>query len=229
LPALDVAAAASDRTPKVDDDDEHRTATVSDAAATAAAAILLGIRGGGGEEEEHQAGSSSFLQKHPFWSACAITTANSFAADLLTQRVFESGPWNPKRSAVFAAFGFLYQGMAQYAIVNLGWERAFPGTKPKAVLSKICGMNFLSDPILFMPSFYIFKEVMTRGIGMATVRAALAGYKANCLSDWRNSWLVWFPGHAITYGVMKPHQRIPWMAFLSFFYMCILSLTRGGA
>lgn len=170
----------------------------------------------------------SLLQKYPFASACTITTINAFAADVLTQCVFESHPWNAKRSAVFAAFGFLYQGMAQYAIVNLGWEKVFPGTKPRAVISKICGMNLLSDPILFMPTFYIFKEVMNQGFAWGTVKAALLGYKANCFIDWRNSWMVWFPGHAVTYGVMKPHQRIPWMAFLSFFYMCILSITRGG-
>ena len=32
----------------------------------------------------------------------------------------------------------------------------------------------------------------------------------------------------VPYAVMAPHRRIPWMAFLSFFYMCILSFTRGG-
>lgn len=120
--------------------------------------------------------------------------------------------------------------MAQYFIVNMLWEKRFPGTKPKAVIAKICGMNLLSDPLVFMPTFYIFKQVMSQGgLGLATVKAALMAYKTNCLIDWRNSWMVWFPGHAVTYGVMKPHQRIPWMAFLSFFYMCVLSITRGGA
>merc|ERR1712228_665781 len=127
------------------------------------------------------------------------TTVNALAADLITQLVFEAGKWNPKRSLVFAAFGFSYQGMAQYAIVNLGWEQLFPGNKPRAVLSKICAMNLLSDPLLFMPAFYIFKEVMTQNkLAWATVKAALLGYKANCLFDWRNSWMVWFPGHAVT-------------------------------
>jgi hypothetical protein len=173
------------------------------------------------------AGNTSFLQKHPFLAAVMITTVNSVTADLLTQR-FQGMVWNPKRSLLFAAFGFLYQGCAQYAIVNLGWERLFPGTKPKAVIAKICGMNLLSDPLLFMPTFYIFKETMTTGhLGWATIKAALMAYQANCVWDWRNSWMVWFPGHAVTYGVMPKHQRIPWMAFLSFFYMCILSITRG--
>ena len=63
--------------------------------------------------------------------------------------------------------------MAQYYIVNL-WEKWFPGTKPKAVIAKTLGMNLLSDPIFFMPTFYIFKEVMSQGgLGMATVKAAL--------------------------------------------------------
>ena len=170
----------------------------------------------------------SLLERHPFSSAIAITTVNAVAADLLTQCVFEAGPWNPQRSFLFAAFGFLYQGMAQYAIVNGVWEKFFPGTSTKAVVSKICGMNLLSDPLLFMPTFYIFKEAMVSGLTFGTIKAALLGYKANCLLDWRNSWMVWFPGHAVTYGVMPAHKRIPWMAFLSFFYMVVLSLTRGA-
>jgi protein Mpv17 len=170
-----------------------------------------------------------FLKKNPFASAVAITTVNAVIADLLTQLVFQPMPWNPKRSLLFAAFGFLYQGCAQYALVNHGWERLFPGNSKKNVISKICGMNLLSDPLLFMPTFYIFKETLTSGFTMATIKAALLSYKGNCLLDWRNSWLIWFPGHAVTYGVMAKHNRIPWIAFLSFFYMVILSITRGGA
>lgn len=182
----------------------------------------------GGAAEVAVEKKESILQRHPFASACAITTLNAFLADLLTQLVFEKLPWNPKRSALFAAFGFLYQGMAQYAIVNLGWEKVLPGTKPKAVILKICGMNLLSDPLLFMPTFYIFKEAMSTGLAFATIKTALLSYKANCLFDWRNSWMVWFPGHAVTYGVMPTHKRIPWMAFVGFFYMIVLSITRGA-
>jgi protein Mpv17 len=180
-------------------------------------------------------GSSSFLERHPFLFGISITTVKAVLADLLTQLVFEGKnniPWNVKRTLFFGAFGLFYQGMVQYVIVNLFWERLFPGTKPRAVVTKICGMNLLSDPLLFMPTFYIFKQVMTEGGGggvAATVKAALLAYKANCFMDWRNSWMVWFPGHAVTYGVLPIHKRIPWMAFLSFFYMCVLSYTRGGA
>ena len=82
LPALDIAAAASK--------DQQQLCAALD------------IRGGEQVEKKQ-----SFLQRHPFWSACGITTINALSADLLTQLVFESNPWNPKRSAVFAAFAML--------------------------------------------------------------------------------------------------------------------------
>lgn len=186
-------------------------------------AAAVNVRGGGDEE------NTSILQRHPFECAVAITTCNAVAADLLAQLVVEQKPWNPKRSLLFSAFGFLYQGCAQYFIVNLGWERLFPGTKPRNVLAKIAGMNFVSDPLLFMPTFYIFRETLLQGaLSVKTATLAFEKYRENCLLDWRNSWLVWLPGHAVTYGVMSPHKRIPWMAVLSFFYMCILSVTRGA-
>jgi Mpv17 / PMP22 family len=202
--------------------------------------------GGGGGGSDKRSSPLSFLERHAFWVGVSITTVKAVLADLLTQFVLEQGKnnvvpyrvWNYQRTLVFGAFGLFYQGMVQYAIVNWFWERIFPGTKPRAVVSKICAMNLVSDPLLFMPTFYIFHQfMMTTGGGTgnagaasvaATVQAALLSYKANCVMDWRNSWMIWFPGHAVTYGVLPPHQRIPWMAFLSFFYMCVLSYTRGG-
>jgi hypothetical protein len=107
-------------------------------------------------------------------------------------------------------------------------------------------MNLLSDPFLFLPVFYTFKQFssglvtaaadgtasggLTGVVGATSsiVKAAITTYKTNAFVDLRNSWMVWFPGHAVTYGLMPSHKRIPWMAFLSLFYMIILSLTRGG-
>jgi len=183
----------------------------------------------------------SFLKRHPLFSAVCITTCNAICADIVTQLVFEkAASLNVARTTVFGVFGCLYQGLVQYAIVNGVWENVFPGSSKRNIVAKICAMNLLSDPLFFMPTFYIFKEIMVTATSTtapsaaaaawsvgAIVKTALLNYKANCLVDWRNSWMVWFPGHAVTYGVMPQHKRIPWMAFLSFFYMCVLSLTRG--
>lgn len=39
--------------------------------------------------------------------------------------------------------------------------------------------------------------------------------------------MVWIPGHIVTYGLMPPAFRLPWMSFLSFGYVGLLSVTRG--
>lgn len=188
-------------------------------------------RGGGGGGVDRNEQSESFLKRHPFASAVTITTCNAVAADIFTQLIVQQksikkGEWDVQRTILLGAFGLLFQGCAQYAVVNVVWERFFPGTSPKSVLAKILGMNLLSDPLLFFPVFYTFQTFLEQR--KLAIGSAMERYSQNCWSDWRNSWMVWFPGHTITYAVMAPHRRIPWMAFLSFFYMCILSFTRGS-
>ena len=39
--------------------------------------------------------------------------------------------------------------------------------------------------------------------------------------------VVWIPAHCVTYGVVPPHLRMPWIAMLSFGYVSLLSATRG--
>jgi hypothetical protein len=236
------------------------TKTTATTTATTLTTINV-LRGGGGSSESSSIGIalSSFMKQRPFLSAIVITTVKAIAADLMTQFVWSkpnhhgssgsggtSTPtrvWDPRRTALFGTFGLVYQGCVQYAIVNWGWERLFPGNTHQAILLKVCGMNLISDPFLFLPMFYIFKQFFTRtttnnrkkkghnnvvSSWWAVVQDALVLYQSNWKTDVRNSWLVWFPGHVVTYGLMSPHNRIPWMAFLSFFYMCILSFTRGG-
>ncbi|KAG7369846.1 Mpv17 / PMP22 family protein [Nitzschia inconspicua] len=185
--------------------------------------VINVIRGG-------NAKAQSFLQNHPFSSAIAITTCNAIVADLMTQLFLEKNPYRLSRTLLFAAFGLLYQGVVQYTLVNNVWEKLFPGTSTKNVVKKICAMNLISDPFLFLPVFYVFKQFLADGgiLSLSVIKAAIVTYKTNAFIDLRNSWLVWFPGHAVTYGVMPAHKRIPWMAFLSLFYMMVLSLTRGG-
>ena len=38
---------------------------------------------------------------------------------------------------------------------------------------------------------------------------------------------MWFPCHAVTYGLMPLHLRMPWVALVSFSYVGLLSFTRG--
>lgn len=181
---------------------------------------------------------NNVMAAYPFATGVGITMAKTTAADLLVQFVIEQQRWDLHRTALFASFGCLYQGAVQYAIVNLVLEPAFPGNMRRAVLSKIFCMNFISDPLLFLPTFYVFKEVASEQekqkrlvptLSLPVVaKGALEKYKQNCYEDWRNTWSVWIPGHFVTYAICPLHLRLPWMSVLSFGYVLILSLTRGS-
>ena len=132
-----------------------------------------------------------------------------------------------RRVATFGLFGATYQGCVQYFLFNhvLEWWR--PGRSVRAVALKIAATNFCLDPVLFFPVFYSLREMLATGeLGAHTVRAALAKYRENVFEDLRNSWGVWFPCHAVTYGLMPLHLRMPWVALVSFSYVG-LQLTRG--
>ena len=64
------------------------------------------------------------------------------------------------------------------------WEKLFPGNSKRAILSKICAMNLLSDPLFFMPTFYIFKETLTQNALAWTMgKWALGGHAISRLDQ----------------------------------------------
>eukprot|EP00959_Pyramimonas_sp_CCMP1952_P455024 9470895-Pyramimonas_sp.AAC.1 len=122
----------------------------------------------------------------------------------------------------------------------------WPGCAASQVVRKVLTANFVCDPLFFFPAFYTLKELANPATTIAqsladpvtTVSDALAKYRKNFLQciacdggdvtqDWQTSWSFWLPGHAISFGVMPPHLRFPWMAAVSFGYCGVLSYTRG--
>ena len=100
------------------------------------------------------------IRREPFKSALVVTTVKTVAADLIVQFAVQRQEWDPRRTALFGAFGLIYQGAAQYVVVNIVIERMFPGQMTRAVVAKCAVMNGLADPLLFLPTFYIFKETI---------------------------------------------------------------------
>jgi hypothetical protein len=81
----------------------------------------------------------------------------------------------------------------------------------------------------FFPCFYTMRELVnlppaqstapSLSEGAATlggcVRNGLTRYGENYWTDWLNSWSIWVPGYAITYGVCPVHLRMPFIASVS--------------
>ena len=173
--------------------------------------------------------SCAVVHRHPFASGVGVTVVKTVAADLVVQLAVERRPWDSKRTSLFAFFGLAYQGCAQYFIINTLLEGLFPGRTARCVLAKIASVTMVADPFLFLPAFYIFKESIARErVDVDTISHALHKQRENFVADVRNSLMLWIPGHCVTYGVLTPPLRLPWIACMSFVYVTILSFARGS-
>ena len=174
----------------------------------------------------------AFLERRPLLGSAVVMGVKAWLADLLVQCAVEKRDTvDQGRSLLFATFGASYQGIFQYLMYNRGFEVWFPGRGVRNVVTKIMLTNLISDPVFFFPSFYTMREAMNgeRGVSATEmVTRALEKYRNNCWTDWRNSWVIWVPAHAVTYGFVPVHLRISWIATVSFAYVMLLSFTRGS-
>ena len=169
------------------------------------------------------------ITKHPFKSALAITTAKTVAADLLVQFAIERREWEARRTALFAAFGLIYQGAVQYLFVNIVIERLFPGQSLRAVLAKCGMMNGFCDPCFFLPTFYVFKAAVFSDVVsvQAWVSTGFGNYTKNCWKDWYDVVRVWAPADIVCFSVPL-YLRLPVRHVVSFVWTAYLSFARGG-
>ena len=176
--------------------------------------------------------TNSFMKRNPLATSLVVTTVKAAAADLMVQTVVEGKSLqtiDTKRTSLFALFGLAYQGAYQFGIITKLLPRLLPGlaTAPSTVLKRTLAFNLVHDPLVYFPVFYTMKETMrTDRLSKETVSDALAFYYRNCTSDWFNTWVIWLPGHAVTF-YLPPHLRMPWIASVSFVYLSVLSFTRG--
>lgn len=143
-------------------------------------------------------------------------------------RVFSASRNLPKKRALFSSKRF---SQTPFLIIryNKLFERLWPGRTLKNNVCKILASNLISDPVFFFPTFYTFREVCNAdALGPAQVADGLTKYSYNYWNDWLNSWTVWGPGYTVAYTVVPPHLRMPFIASVSFSYVCLLSSTRGS-
>lgn len=163
--------------------------------------------------------ASAFAERRPVVVSLVTTMGKAWLADLMIQKLVEKRETvDRSRSAMFAGFGLVYQGAFQYFMYNVLYERVlFRGVSARMTLAKIAATNLISDPIFFFPTFYCFREAMASDSWAdldltVAVPAALQKYRNNCMQDWQASWMIWVPGHIVTYAICPVHLRMPWIA-----------------
>lgn len=94
------------------------------------------------------------------------------------------------------------------------------GTDLTTVATKVVFDQFVTTPFLCLPVAYLVKAAVFD----RPLRSGLEHYVQDAKNDllWKY-WLLWTPTTSLTFSVVPEHLRIPFIAFVSFFWLIILS------
>mmetsp|Transcript_10977 Transcript_10977/g.23325 ORF Transcript_10977/g.23325 Transcript_10977/m.23325 type:complete len:246 (+) Transcript_10977:457-1194(+) len=149
------------------------------------------------------------------------------AVDVRTVNEEKDFCFDARRSAVFLLYGGLYQGMAQEAIYNDFMPKYFgTSTDFKTVVSKvIADMGFIT-PLICIPMAYFVKGLLVGD----SFSVSLQNYWGDVVHRgvlFKN-WMIFVPVQCLTFSVIPPHFRVSFVAFVSFFWVILLSCILSG-
>lgn len=186
------------------------------------------------------------IKRRPLCFGLAIPTVNAVIGDLIVQMAMNKPPprnhassayygfdpsqnnnlmrrlttvdWN--RTAVFATFGFFYQGAAQYLLYAKCFNQlARRIVDPKRVLLskavKVSMEQFVHTPFLYFPAFFIIKNKIREPD--ASMR-----YTLPSLITLGTCWKFCVPAQWITFSVAG-HWRLPWLSSYALLFTMFLS------
>jgi len=186
--------------------------------------------------------------RNPFAFQVGIATVKTSAADLMTQTVAEKKSFDEvdwRRNMIFVVFGSLYLGCFQWWIMMTKYQVWFPTMQKFAQLSlaqklkDTAGMLdafkmvlfdvFVHMPIMYFPSYYTIKEVVTSGSWNPAdwVSEGLQKYYGNFKDDFVAMASLWGPSDCVQF-VLPLHIRMPFRHCVSFFWTAYVSFTRGA-
>ena len=125
------------------------------------------------------------------------------------------------RLGTFFLYGGLYQGCVQYYIFNVLYPIWFgEGTDPATIAVKVLFDQFVLTPFLCLPVCYLVKAIVFR----YPLTEGLERYVMDARRDLLvKYWLIWGPVQCLTFSVVPPQWRVPFIALVSFFWLLILS------
>jgi len=189
----------------------------------------------------------NFYHTAPYASAFMTCSIKASAADLVAQTSSRSDTYDvgypqskeadidsrkehpiifegiePQRNIAFILYGGLYQGMAQQFIYGTIFPSIFgTGTEFQTVCLQVLFDLVIISPFLCLPVAYLTKA----SIYGQTPQQGLENY----WNDLRfkgllnRYWSLWLPAEFITFGLIPLHLRILFIAFISFFWLVMLS------
>eukprot|EP00484_Ammonia_sp_Unknown_P009799 CAMPEP_0197055110 /NCGR_PEP_ID=MMETSP1384-20130603/57794_1 /TAXON_ID=29189 /ORGANISM="Ammonia sp." /LENGTH=206 /DNA_ID=CAMNT_0042488565 /DNA_START=9 /DNA_END=629 /DNA_ORIENTATION=+ len=174
---------------------------------------------------------NAFLRRYPWASGAVITCGKTIVADLIVQSFVDKKKWNEIdwiRVSVFGTFGLCYLGTFQFWLYNIMYFRMFPGRELFPTAKKVFFDQFIKSPVLYWPCFYSIKITLNeRKLDADTWSILKNTYTTNLYKDCREMWKIWIPSHMLMFALIPFHLRLPYNAFVSLIWCCILSAMHG--
>ena len=184
---------------------------------------------------------NEFFLNQPYTAAALTCGVKASAADFVAQRqhltkrdgsrdeieISEDGRvqeevFEAPRNIAFLLYGAVYQGIGQEFIYNHLYSTWFGnGTGPVVVATKVAFDLLIQTTLLTLPVAYLTKatifryplsEGLRRYVEDITTHGLLLKYFA-----------LWGPVQCLTFSIVPTAYRVPFIAFVSFFWLIILS------
>lgn len=195
--------------------------------------------------------ADEWFRTAPYQSAFCVTALKATAADVLTQTreiataqqererlpsvavescdelnvceevdaARESIVW--PRALAFLLYGGLYQGCAQYFFFNVCFPLWFgTGSDLRTIATEVLFDQFVLTPFLCLPVCYLVKALIFGAPLSEGLRRYISDARRDLLLKY---WVLWGPVQCITFGVLEPQWRVPFVALVSFFWLLVLS------
>lgn len=127
-----------------------------------------------------------------------------------------------QRNLAFILYGGLYQGMAQQYIYNYLFPSWFgAGNDIATVLTKVSFDLIFVSPLICIPIAYLVKSTIYGQNWKEGIEKYIYDLRhKNLLLTY---YAIWFPAGLCSFGLVPDHLRIAFIAFVSFFWLIILS------
>eukprot|EP00545_Synedropsis_sp_CCMP1620_P003230 CAMPEP_0119013516 /NCGR_PEP_ID=MMETSP1176-20130426/8490_1 /TAXON_ID=265551 /ORGANISM="Synedropsis recta cf, Strain CCMP1620" /LENGTH=283 /DNA_ID=CAMNT_0006966609 /DNA_START=47 /DNA_END=899 /DNA_ORIENTATION=- len=180
----------------------------------------------------------TFYHTQPYAAAFVTCSVKASAADLVVQSNTdteedttlsmdttqeENNDFDISRTFAFWLYGGLYQGCMQEYLYNSVFPSVFGDSQSwVTVLQEVALDMSILTPFLCLPVAYIVKAGVAQDENLFD---GLSKYWNHVQNEQLliKYWSLWAPVQVLTFGVIPHHLRIPFVAFVSFFWLMRLS------
>ncbi len=168
---------------------------------------------------------NKLLTSHPVLTKACTSFTGFTAGDALAQKFVEpaDAPYDYKRTAKLATFGFLFHGPAGHHFYRF-LDSKLAGTAPKTVVTKVFIDQTMWNPVFSLCYF---------GYLNVAEGKSMSDYERKCKADLKTavvgSWTVWVPAHLVNFAFVPPQQRLLYINSIQIGYNVFLSFLGNKA